>query len=135
MAISSSVTLPFARVSQARDSEGFSWHNRYTRCPYSSAGQGNYRSKNLLHSSGWGPQRHSNGEQSVRAIQMLPLVTGHFGQSGTNSGNWPYSTCYGVPSLPTGSNPVKKAILCYLWTDAVANSEKLTEKHMLSGGR
>ncbi len=48
---------------------------------------------------GWGPQRHANGEQTVRAIQTLPALTGHFGRPGTNNGNWPYGTPYGVPLL------------------------------------
>lgn len=77
---------------------------------------------------GWGPQRHANGEQSVRAIQMLPLLTGHFGLPGTNTGNWPYATYYGVPKLPIGTNPIKTAIPCYLWTEAVANPEAMTAK-------
>lgn len=75
---------------------------------------------------GWGPQRHANGEQTVRAIQMLPALTGHFGLPGTNTGNWPYATYYGVPKLPAGDNPVKTAIPCYLWTDAIATPELFT---------
>ncbi|MBW7983000.1 DMSO/selenate family reductase complex A subunit [Enterobacillus tribolii] len=83
---------------------------------------------------GWGPQRHANGEQSVRAINTLPLLTGHFGLPGTNTGNWPYATKYGVPSLPDGNNPVTTAIPCYLWTDAVLNPEIITDKtHGLRG--
>lgn len=63
---------------------------------------------------GWGPQRHANGEQTVRAIQTLPALTGHFGRPGTNNGNWPYGTPYGVPLLPVGKNPIKTSIPCYL---------------------
>lgn len=79
---------------------------------------------------GWGPQRHANGEQTVRAIQLLPVLTGHFGQQGTNSGNWPYGTPYGVPALPTGVNPVKTSISFYLWTDAIKSPEKITSQTM-----
>ncbi|EMB4690485.1 DMSO/selenate family reductase complex A subunit [Citrobacter freundii] len=79
---------------------------------------------------GWGPQRHANGEQTVRAIQTLPVLTGHFGLPGTNSGNWPYGTPYGVPVLPVGTNPVKTSISFYLWTDAIKNPEKITAKTM-----
>ena len=79
---------------------------------------------------GWGPQRHANGEQTSRAIQMLPMLTGHFGRPGTNTGNWPYSTAYAVPSLPTGKNPVKMSIPCYLWTDAIATPEQMTATTM-----
>ncbi|HIE0659575.1 TPA: DMSO/selenate family reductase complex A subunit [Providencia rettgeri] len=81
-------------------------------------------------SQGWGPQRHANGEQTVRAIQLLPVLTGHFGLQGTNSGNWPYGTPYGVPVLPVGINPVKTSISFYLWTDAIKYPEKITAQSM-----
>ncbi len=35
---------------------------------------------------GWGPQRHSNGEQTARAITMLSVLTGNVGINGGNSG-------------------------------------------------
>jgi anaerobic dimethyl sulfoxide reductase subunit A len=35
---------------------------------------------------GWGPQRHANGEQTARAICMLPILTGNVGIQGGNSG-------------------------------------------------
>lgn len=75
---------------------------------------------------GWGPQRHANGEQTVRAIQTLPALTGHFGRQGTNNGNWGYGKPYGVPLLATGTNPITTSIPCYLWTDAILNPEKMT---------
>ncbi len=31
---------------------------------------------------GWGPQRHANGEQTARAIAMLPILTGNVGING-----------------------------------------------------
>ncbi|MTH46591.1 DMSO/selenate family reductase complex A subunit [Intestinirhabdus alba] len=79
---------------------------------------------------GWGPQRHANGEQTARAVQILPALTGHFGLPGTNNGNWTYATAYGVPALPTETNPVKVSIPCYLWTDAIATPEKMTATTM-----
>lgn len=75
---------------------------------------------------GWGPQRHHNGEQNVRAIQSLCIISGNFGRAGTNSGNWPYSAKYGVPTLTKVPNPVKTAIPVFSWTDAVAHPEKFT---------
>ena len=36
---------------------------------------------------GWGPQRHANGEQTARAICMLPILTGNVGIQGGNSGD------------------------------------------------
>ena len=79
---------------------------------------------------GWGPQRHANGEQTVRAIQTLPALTGHFGLPGTNNGNWPYGTPYGVPLLPILTNPIKTSIPCYLWTDAIQRPEMMTATTM-----
>ena len=68
--------------------------------------------------------------KTVRAIQTLPVLTGHFGLPGTNNGNWPYGTPYGVPSLPVGENPITTSIPCYLWTDAIQNPEKMTANTM-----
>ncbi|UJF18416.1 molybdopterin-dependent oxidoreductase [Vibrio sp. SS-MA-C1-2] len=83
--------------------------------------------KSAYIAQGWGPQRHHNGEQSVRAIQSLCIISGQFGRAGTNSGNWPYSTKYGVPGLPVATNSVKTAIPVFSWTDAVAHPEKFTQ--------
>ena len=44
---------------------------------------------------GWGPQRHANGEQTSRAIAMLPILTGNIGLPGTNVGQEPGN--YGHP--------------------------------------
>ncbi|GAK84409.1 anaerobic dimethyl sulfoxide reductase chain A [Vibrio ponticus] len=83
---------------------------------------------------GWGAQRHHNGEHSVHAIQSLCVVSGHFGRAGTNTGNWAYSTKYGVPLLPRPANPVKTSIPVFSWTDAIANPEVFTpETHGLKG--
>lgn len=35
---------------------------------------------------GWGPQRHTNGEDTTRAITMLPILLGKIGLPGTNTG-------------------------------------------------
>ncbi len=66
----------------------------------------------------------------MRAIQTLPALTGHFGRPGTNNGNWPYGTPYGVPLLPVGKNPITTSIPCYLWTDAIQHPEKMTATTM-----
>ncbi|WP_413110787.1 DMSO/selenate family reductase complex A subunit [Thaumasiovibrio sp. DFM-14] len=92
------------------------------------------RAKACFISQGWGPQRHHNGEHTVHAIQSLTVISGHFGRAGTNTGNWPYSTRYGVPLIPKGTNPVKTAIPVFSWTDAIANPEVFTpETHGLKG--
>ncbi|WP_456295670.1 molybdopterin-dependent oxidoreductase [Vibrio sp. AK197] len=83
---------------------------------------------------GWGPQRHHNGEQTVRSILNLPIIANQFGRPGTNSGLWPYGNKYGVPKLPAGENPVKVSIPVYTWTDAIARPETITSKtHALKG--
>ena len=35
---------------------------------------------------GWGPQRHTNGEEATRAICMIPIALGKIGLPGTNTG-------------------------------------------------
>ncbi|MBQ9043944.1 MAG: molybdopterin-dependent oxidoreductase [Eggerthellaceae bacterium] len=35
---------------------------------------------------GWGPQRHTNGEETTRAICMVPIALGQIGLPGTNTG-------------------------------------------------
>lgn len=35
---------------------------------------------------GWGPQRHTNGEEACRAICMIPIALGKIGLPGTNTG-------------------------------------------------
>jgi anaerobic dimethyl sulfoxide reductase subunit A len=76
---------------------------------------------------GWGPQRHANGEQSARAICMLPILTGNVGIQGGNSGG--REAPYGVPfpQIPMGSNPVTASIPCFLWTKAIADHENFTD--------
>jgi len=76
---------------------------------------------------GWGPQRHANGEQSARAICMLPILTGNVGIKGGNSGD--REAAYGIPwpEIPVGENPVKTSIPCFLWTKAIENPTGFTD--------
>lgn len=76
---------------------------------------------------GWGPQRHQNGEASVRAIQTLSVIANQWGRPGTNAGVWPYATRYGVPSLPALSNPIKHSIPCYAFTTAIDKPEVMSD--------
>lgn len=83
---------------------------------------------------GWGPQRHGNGEQTVRAIQILPIIANQFGRLGTNNGNWPHGPNYKVPYLPSPANKVAIKIPVYVWTDAIAHPETITANtHDLKG--
>ena len=59
---------------------------------------------------GWGPQRHTNGEDASRAICMLPILIGKFGLPGTNTGSARPSRTSRCGGLPAGENPVKASI-------------------------
>jgi len=75
---------------------------------------------------GWGPQRHANGEQTAKAICMLPILTGNVGIRGGNTGD--REAFWGIPwpEMPVGENPVKASIPCFLWTKAIENHREFT---------
>jgi anaerobic dimethyl sulfoxide reductase subunit A len=75
---------------------------------------------------GWGPQRHAAGEQSARAISMLPILTGNVGVPGGNSGDREGPFGIPFPGIPMGKNPVKTSIPCFLWTKAINDPANLT---------
>ena len=75
---------------------------------------------------GWGPQRHSNGESTSRAICMLPILTGMIGKPGTNTGMREAEAGGLVGSIPAGKNPVEVAINCYQWLNAVDHGATMT---------
>lgn len=77
-------------------------------------------------SQGWGPQRHYNGENTARAIAMLPILTGNIGIHGGNTGTREGGVNLSWPSFPTLDNPVKAAIPVFMWTEAVARGDQLT---------
>jgi len=76
---------------------------------------------------GWGPQRHANGEQTARAICMLPILTGNVGIQGGNSGDREGSHGIPFPGIPMGKNPVTASIPCFLWTKAIFDPENFTD--------
>lgn len=84
--------------------------------------------KPLFVSQGYGVQRQANGEQSVRAIAMLPILTGQIGLPGTNTGAREGDVELGAVGMPTGPNPVKTSIPFFLWTDAITRGTELTAK-------
>lgn len=75
---------------------------------------------------GWGPQRQANGELAARAIAMLPILTGNVGISGGNSGARESTYTITIERLPVLTNPVKTAISCFSWTDAIARGPEMT---------
>lgn len=75
---------------------------------------------------GWGPQRQANGEQTARAIAMLPILTGNVGINGGNSGARESTYTITIERMPIPDNPVKTKISCFTWTDAIARGPKMT---------
>lgn len=75
---------------------------------------------------GWGSQRHTNGEETTRAICMLPILIGQMGKPGTNTGQREAEPpAYLVGSLPY-SNPVTATIPVYQWANAVDHGREFT---------
>lgn len=75
---------------------------------------------------GWGSQRHSNGEDTTRAICMLPVLIGKLGLPGTNTGQREAEPpTYLVGSIPF-SNPVTTTIPVYQWLNAVDHGHTMT---------
>lgn len=76
---------------------------------------------------GWGPQRHTNGEDTCRAICMVPVLLGKIGLPGTNTGQREAEPSVSlVGGLPSGKNPVKARIPCYEWLNAVDHGKEMT---------
>ena len=82
--------------------------------------------KPVFIAQGWSAQRQANGEQTARAICMLPILTGNIGLPGTNLGEEPGNYTYPVPSLPVLTNKVQAKIPCFLWTDAILRGKEMT---------
>ncbi len=75
---------------------------------------------------GWGPQRQANGEQTARAIAMLPILTGNVGIHGGNSGARESTYTITIERMPVLENPVKTSISCFSWTDAIIRGPEMT---------
>lgn len=75
---------------------------------------------------GWGPQRQANGEQTSRAIAMLPILTGNVGINGGNSGARESTYTITIERMPLPENPVKTQISCFSWTGAIVRGPEMT---------
>ena len=76
---------------------------------------------------GWGAQRQSNGEQAARAIATLAAMTGNIGSIGTNPGTREHTTGWIEPAPLPYKNPIKDAIPCFLWTDAIVRGKEMRD--------
>lgn len=82
--------------------------------------------KPLYVNQGWGPQRRSNGELAAWSIMMLPILTGQIGLPGTSNGTREDRFALSLQSIPSGTNPVKTSIPCFLFTDAIDHGTEMT---------
>ena len=82
--------------------------------------------KPVFFAQGYGSQRQANGEQTVRAIAMLPILTGQVGLPGTNHGGREGDIGLGDKGLPAGKNPVKTSISFFTWVDAIDHGDQMT---------
>ena len=73
--------------------------------------------------------RQANGEQTARAIAMLPILTGQVGLPGTSTGMEEDGTNWEPTYLPVGTNPIKAQIPVFLWTDAILRGEQMDWIH------
>ena len=85
---------------------------------------------------GWGPQRHTNGEDTTRAISLLPCLIGKIGIAGTNTGQREAEPpTYLVGNLPAGTNNVTVTIPAYQWLNGIDHGHQMTSTNAgIKGG-
>jgi anaerobic dimethyl sulfoxide reductase subunit A len=85
---------------------------------------------------GLGPQRHAQGELSVRAGITLACMTGNLGKLGGGWGGGEGARRLGLPfrGIPTGTNAVKASIPVFLWTDAIVRGTNMTAQEGVQNG-
>jgi anaerobic dimethyl sulfoxide reductase subunit A len=82
---------------------------------------------------GLGPQRHSNGEQSVRSATMLACLVGNVGISGGWASGDGMMERHALPKTLPYDNPFPGKIPAFMWTDAVLRGTELTPEEGLTG--
>lgn len=77
---------------------------------------------------GAGVNRQANGEQSMRALYMLSVLTGKLGNLGASNGELPFMSGMYRAGIPAGSNPVKESISFFTWSEAIHNGKNMTAR-------
>ncbi|MFP3153827.1 molybdopterin-dependent oxidoreductase [Lachnospiraceae bacterium ZAX-1] len=75
---------------------------------------------------GLGPQRHGNGEQTVRSLTMLASMTGNVGIRGGGAAGCGFVYQHAMPMLPPLKNPAGVSIPSFLWTKAITHGTRMT---------
>ena len=75
---------------------------------------------------GWGSQRHSNGEQSVRSSTLIACMTGNVGVAGGWAGGKGEVKGHEKPKFPQAKNPYQGKIPVFLWPDAIFRGTEMT---------
>ena len=75
---------------------------------------------------GLGPQRHGNGEQTVRSGTMLAALTGNVGIKGGGAAGCGSLSQHKYPSIDKGNNPAGVSIPCFLWTEAILRGKEMS---------
>jgi anaerobic dimethyl sulfoxide reductase subunit A len=78
-------------------------------------------------SQGWGAQRQTNGEQTSRAIATLACMSGNVGILGGNNGGREVSSGSIEPAYLPFVNPIKDAICCFGWTEAILRGHEMSD--------
>ncbi|MBY6095060.1 DMSO/selenate family reductase complex A subunit [Ferrimonas balearica] len=75
---------------------------------------------------GAGCNRQACGEQTMRALYMLPILTGKLGQSGVNNGELPTNFGLSRSGMSAGANPESASISFYTWAEAIERGAEMT---------
>jgi anaerobic dimethyl sulfoxide reductase subunit A len=84
------------------------------------------QAKPCMVTQGWGPQRHSNGDVTCRAVFTLAAMTGNIGLNGGGTGAREGDYYLPTAVFPTLTNPVKTTISMFSWTEAIERGGDMT---------
>ncbi len=77
-------------------------------------------------SIGAGCNRHANGEDNMRALYMLAILTGKIGRPGVNTGELPRNYSLSRSGMSSGSNPESASIPFHVWAEAIENGANMS---------